>query len=113
MDHGAQGVVQLLQRWPDTQALVCVSDHPAFGAMSECQRRGIEVPGRLAITGFGGFEVGANSHPRLSTVAVDCFRIGREAGELLLRAIAAARDGQRLAPETVLIPYRVELRGST
>jgi LacI family transcriptional regulator, gluconate utilization system Gnt-I transcriptional repressor len=113
MDHGAQGVVQLLARWPDTQALVCVSDHPAFGAMAECQRRGIAVPTQLAIAGFGGFEVGASCHPRLSTVAVDCVGIGRAAGELLLRAIAAAREGQRLTPQTVLIPFRVELRGST
>jgi LacI family gluconate utilization system Gnt-I transcriptional repressor len=113
MDHGAQGVVQLLARWPDTQALVCVSDHPAFGAMAECQRRGIAVPGTLAIAGFGGFEVGASCHPRLSTVAVDCIGIGRAAGELLLRAIVGARDGDPLPPETVLIPFRVELRGST
>lgn len=113
MEHGAQGLVQVLERWPDTQALVCVSDHPAFGALSECQRRGIAVPATLAIAGFGGFEVGASCHPRLSTVAVDCTGIGRVAGELLLRAIGAARDGERLAPETVLMPYRVELRAST
>jgi LacI family transcriptional regulator, gluconate utilization system Gnt-I transcriptional repressor len=113
MDHGAQGVVQLLARWPDTDALVCVSDHPAFGAMAECQRRGIAVPATLAIAGFGGFEVGASCHPRLTTVVVDCVGIGRAAGELLLRAIAAEREGERLAPETVLIPYRVETRGST
>jgi LacI family gluconate utilization system Gnt-I transcriptional repressor len=113
MDHGAQGVVQLLARWPDTQALVCVSDHPAFGAMAECQRRGIAVPGKLAIAGFGGFEVGASCHPRLSTVAVDCIGIGRSTGELLLRAITARRNGDALPPETVLIPFRVELRGST
>jgi LacI family gluconate utilization system Gnt-I transcriptional repressor len=113
MEHGARGVVRLLQRWPDTQALVCVSDHPAFGALAECQRRGIAVPGQLAIAGFGGFEVGASCHPRLTTVAVDCTGIGRAAGELLLRAIAAARSGQRLSPETILIPYRIEARGST
>lgn len=113
MEHGAQGVVQLMQRWPDTEALVCVSDHPAFGALAECQRRGWRVPQQLAIAGFGGFEVGAACHPQLSTVAVDCFGIGRSAGELLLRAIEAARAGRRLPPETILIPYRIELRGST
>jgi LacI family gluconate utilization system Gnt-I transcriptional repressor len=113
MEHGAQGVAQLMQRWPDTDALVCVSDHPAFGALAECQRRGWRVPGKLAIAGFGGFEVGAACHPQLTTVAVDCTGIGRAAGELLLRAIEAARDGKRLAPETILMPYRVEMRGST
>ncbi len=112
MDHGAQGVVQMLNRWPDTQALVCVSDHPAFGALSECLRRGIAVPQRLAIAGFGGFEVAASCHPRLSTVAVDCHAIGRQAGELLLRAITAFREGGRLPAESVLVPYRIELRES-
>ncbi len=113
MEHGAQGVALLMQRWPDTEALVCVSDHPAFGALAECQRRGWKVPGRLAIAGFGGFEVSSSCHPQLSTVVVDCVAIGRTSGELLLRAIEAARGGRRLAPETILIPYRVEMRGST
>lgn len=113
MEHGAQGLALLMQRWPDTDALVCVSDHPAFGALAECQRRGWRVPGKLAIAGFGGFEVGAACHPRLTTVAVDCTGIGRTAGELLLRAIEAAREGRRLAPEMILMPYRVEMRGST
>jgi LacI family gluconate utilization system Gnt-I transcriptional repressor len=113
MEHGAQGVAQLMLRWPDTDALICVSDHPAFGALAECQRRGWKVPERLAIAGFGGFEVAAASHPQITTVAVDCFGIGRMAGELLLRAIDAARSGRRLAPETILIPYRIESRSST
>ena len=113
MAHGAQGVAQLLLRWPDVQAVVCVSDHAAFGALMECQRRGWAVPERLAIAGFGGFEVGHAAHPQLSTVAVDCVGIGQAAGRLLLRAIEAARRGHRLAPETVMIPYRVERRGST
>jgi LacI family transcriptional regulator, gluconate utilization system Gnt-I transcriptional repressor len=113
MAHGAQGVVQLMQRWPDTDAVVCVSDHAAFGALMECQRQGWAVPQRLAIAGFGGFEVATACHPRLTTVAVDCVGIGRTAGELLLRAIAAKRSGAALAPESIQMPFRIEAREST
>lgn len=113
MAHGAQAVAQVMRQWPDVDALVCVSDHAAFGALAECQRRGWAVPRRLAIAGFGGFEVGAACTPRLATVVVDCFGIGRAAGELMLRAIEAQRAGARLPPETVLVPYRVDLREST
>lgn len=112
MAHGAQAVVQVLQKWPDTDALVCVSDHAAFGALMECQRRGWAVPQRLAIAGFGNFEVSAASHPRLTTVGVDCAAIGRETGELLKRAIEAAHGGKRLGAESVLIPFRLEPRES-
>lgn len=113
MADGAQGVAQLRLRWPDVEAVVCVSDHPAFGALAECQRRGWAVPQQLAIAGFGGFEVGTACHPQLTTVAVDCHGIGRAAGELMLRALDATRAGTPLAPQTVVIPYRIELRGST
>lgn len=113
MTHGAFGVVQLLQQWPDTDAVVCVSDHAAFGALMECQRRGWAVPEQLAIAGFGGFEVGAACHPQITTVAVDCAGIGRAAGELLLRAIESGRQGQRLPQQVLKVPYRLDMRSST
>jgi LacI family transcriptional regulator, gluconate utilization system Gnt-I transcriptional repressor len=55
MANGAQGMAQLMLRWPDVEAVVCVSDHAAFGALMECHRRGWAVPDRVAIAGFGGF----------------------------------------------------------
>ena len=113
MAQGAQAVQQLLQQWPGVDAVVCVSDLSAFGALTACQRMGWAVPGRIAIAGFGDFEVAKNCHPRLTTVAVDCQAIGQAAGALLLRAIAAARSGQRLAPEVVSIPFHIEQREST
>lgn len=113
MEAGAQGVVQILHRWPQLQALVCVSDHVAFGALAECQRRGWPVPERLAIAGFGGFEISRACHPQISTVTVDSTGIGRTAGELLIRAIEAARSDRRFDREVVVMPYRVEMRGST
>ena len=113
MAQGSEAMAQLVRQWPDVDAVVCVSDLSAFGALVECQRRGWQVPQRVAIAGFGDFEVAKNCHPRLSTVALDCEGIGRAAGELLLRAIEAARQGERLPPETVLIPFRIEPREST
>ena len=113
MAQGAEAIVQLVKQWPEVDAAVCVSDLSAFGALMECQRRSWNVPGRIAIAGFGDFEVARNCHPRITTVAVDCVGIGRAAGELLLRAIEAARDGGRLPPETVLIPFHVEQRESS
>ncbi len=113
MEQGGQALLQLVRQWPEVDAVVCVSDLSAFGALAECQRQGWAVPGRIAIAGFGDFEVARTCHPRLTTVAVDCVGIGRAAGELLLRAIDAARNGQRLPAETVLIPFRIVQRESS
>lgn len=113
MSQGADAIALLVQQWPDVDAVVCVSDLSAFGALMECQRRGWKVPRRIAIAGFGDFEVSRSCHPRLTTVAIDCTSIGHAAGELLLRAIDASRQGERLPPETVLIPFRIEPRESS
>ena len=113
MAQGAQAIAQLVQQWPDVDAAVCVSDLSAFGALSECQRRGWSVPQRIAIAGFGDFEVGRNCCPRITTVSVDSEAIGRAAGELLRRAIDAHHAGHPMPPETVLMPFKIVPREST
>ena len=107
MDQGSEAVVDLLGRHPGVDAVLCVSDLSAFGALAECQRRGWAVPGRLAIAGFGDFELSRSCHPRLTTVSVDATGIGMAVGDLLLRAVASRRDKATLPPETVHTPFAV------
>lgn len=64
-------------------ALVCVSDPVAFGVLNECKRLGFDVPGDIAVTGFGNFEVSEVSSPRITTVGVHADAIGRKVAELL------------------------------
>lgn len=92
MEQGGQAVVSMLARWPDTQVVICVSDLSAFGALMECQRRGLKVPQDVAIAGFGNFEVSACSHPRITTVDVECYEIGRRAAARLKAAIEGEQD---------------------
>ena len=113
MEQGAEAIVHLMSQWPDVDAAVCVSDLSAFGALMECHRRGWSVPGRVAIAGFGDFEVARCSFPRITTISVDAFEIGRAAGDLMLRAIEASRGGRRIPPELMLMPFKVIQREST
>lgn len=113
MEQGSDAVVQLLRRNPEVDAVVCVSDLSAFGALAECQRRGWPVPGRLAIAGFGDFELSRCCHPRLTTISVDASGIGEAVGDLLRRAIAAVHDRTALAPDTVRMPFAILERETT
>jgi LacI family gluconate utilization system Gnt-I transcriptional repressor len=112
MTHGCAAIVEVLSRWPDTDAVACLSDLAAFGALMECRRRGWDVPGRVALAGFGDFELSRTAAPRISTVFVDAFAIGRAAGEIMLQAIEAARSGGILTPQIVAQPFRVLERES-
>ena len=113
MKQGGEAIVRLLEQWPDVEAAICVSDLSAFGALMECHRRGWKVPKRIAIAGFGDFEIAATCFPAITTVGVNCADIGFKAGKLLLQAIEGERLDRPVPQETILIDYKVIPREST
>jgi LacI family gluconate utilization system Gnt-I transcriptional repressor len=113
MQHGAEGLARLIARWPDIDGLACASDLIAFGAIGECQRRGIAVPHTIAIGGFGDFEIARCCHPRITTVAVGAGLIGARAGALLCDAIEALRHDRPNAATIDEMPMSLIVRGST
>lgn len=90
MDTGVALLDLALERYPDSDALMFSSDVFAAGALQACVRRGIDVPGRLAVAGFGDFELARHLVPALTTVAVPSARIGELGAELLLARMRGA-----------------------
>ena len=113
IDQGAPAVVRLIEEWPEVEAVICVSDLSAFGVVMECHRRGWAVPGRLAVAGFGDFELSRFTWPSMTTVSVGCVEIGRQAGDLMRRAIEGMRSGAPLAPERIVTHHSIIERDST
>lgn len=83
-EAGAIGLGRLLDEWPDTSAVICVSDPVALGAFCEAGRRGLKVPEGLAVTGFGDQDFAGERGIGLTTVRVPGPLIGRQAARLLL-----------------------------
>lgn len=94
--EGRRALAALAGRHPDLDAIWCGSDMLALGALIEARSRGIAVPGRLRILGFGDLEFAADTDPPLSTVRVDGGAIGRQAARFLLERIAGAPEGPRI-----------------
>lgn len=110
MSAAAKALNDLLDRHPDTQAVMCVSDPAAFGAMMECQRRGISVPGDLAIAGFGADEISINCSPTITTVEVGTHDIGIKAGEIIKAALL--NDAEQDTRQTVETKCKLLVRES-
>ena len=87
---GAAALPAILRRWPDADAVFCANDNLAAGLIAECHRRGVAVPGRLAVAGFGDFDIAAATYPSLTTVRVPSYAIGRQAACLVLDRLAGA-----------------------
>ena len=92
---GASQLPEFLLAWPELDALVCVSDELACGALYECQRRRIKVPDDLAVVGFGDSDVSRVCQPPLTTMAVPHHKIGIEAGRALLERLTEGNWSDR------------------
>ncbi|MDT8329157.1 MAG: LacI family DNA-binding transcriptional regulator [Roseovarius sp.] len=85
--------------------VACSSDVLAHGVMIEAQARGLNVPGQVAVIGFGDQEFARATHPALSTVKVDLDRLGREGAA----ALTARLTGQTPAPSEHVIDLGFEI----
>ncbi|WP_305983834.1 LacI family DNA-binding transcriptional regulator [Roseibium sp. MMSF_3544] len=112
IDNGSEAVTQLLSDFPDTDCVFCVSDVAAFGVQSRLISEGYNVPGDIAVAGFGNFEVSRYAVPKLSTVVVDPIRIGCETGKLLKQLFLSGASNSD-QPQHIHVPSEVEFRQST
>jgi LacI family gluconate utilization system Gnt-I transcriptional repressor len=92
LEVGREGLCRLLQSDLPPEVVICSSDTVAQGVLAEAASRGINVPGGLAVMGFGDLSSAAHVYPALSTVRVDGARIGKEVAEALLARFQAAPD---------------------
>lgn len=110
MREGASAMQSLLDAAPDTEAVVAVSDLVAFGALTECQRLGIDVPGQIALAGFGNYEISSICVPALTTIDPYPLEIGSSAARAVVRAISS----ESVTPPSVsIIAPEILLRQSS
>jgi len=87
-------------------AVFAFDDLMALGALEELRRRGLRVPGDVAIVGFDDIDLAAFVDPPLTTVAQPKVEMGRLAATRLLDMVegksSAARRIVTLAPQLVV-----------
>ncbi len=91
--------------WVD--AIVAANDLMAIGAFEALKLRNIMVPGEIALTGFDDVREARALGVPLTTVRQPSYEMGKQAVDLLLRAI----DGEKL-PESTIIPTQFVVRWS-
>ncbi|HEU5326216.1 MAG TPA: LacI family DNA-binding transcriptional regulator [Candidatus Limnocylindria bacterium] len=104
---GMTGVDALLEAAPDVTAVCCANDLLAIGALARLAERGIDVPGRLSVSGVDDVSIAAMTSPALTTVRIPL----RELGQRAFAVAVAQMSGT--APPPVVLPTEVVLRAST
>jgi LacI family gluconate utilization system Gnt-I transcriptional repressor len=99
IDAGARAMAELVTRRPDVRAVFCSADALAVGALFECQRRGMAIPGDIAIAGFDDMAIAGQVVPALTTLRVPRHAIGQRAGEMILARLAGRAVRRRIVDE--------------
>ena len=84
---GRAAVAELITGGAEFDALVCVGDLVAAGAVVELRQRGIPVPDQVAVCGFEDTDIAQAVDPPLTSVHLRPFEIGQIAARLLLDSI--------------------------
>lgn len=111
MREGAASMKKMLAAWPDTEAVMGVSDLSAFGAMTECQRQGLKVPDDMAIGGFGAYDLSEQALPSISTIDVSANEIGKIAANVIVEMLNG--DAKTSVEKIYAIEPKLLVRDST
>jgi LacI family transcriptional regulator len=110
---GEQAFIQLLESFPDMDAVFVANDQMALGVLREAHGRDIRVPDQLAVIGFDDIPESAYFYPSLTTISQDLQLLGEQAVQNIVEMIQARQGGQSVSARSSLIPPRLVVRESS
>jgi LacI family transcriptional regulator len=93
---------------PYPDAVICVNDPIAIGVLDTLRRAGIEVPGRVAVTGVDDTAYSTIAEPSLTTIHQPVKQMGDE----VVRMIVTRRAAPDLAPRRMVLTPHLVVRDS-
>lgn len=88
-EQGRLAMHELMDKHPETSAVICGNDILALGALCAARELGLSVPGDVSITGFDDIEIIAVISPALTTMNSPSRRMGVKTAEYLIQQIQA------------------------
>lgn len=84
---GRDLMADLIQRQPDIDAVFCLNDDLAIGALFECQAQQVSVPRQMGLVGFHDLDMMAASYPPITSVRTYRYDIGLKAIDYILKRL--------------------------
>ena len=108
VDSAETACEELLARPDRPTAILAANDMLAAGAMKAARRLGLRVPEDLAVTGVDDSNICGLLEPELTSVHIDCRRMG----ELAAARLQSLLEGETDVPQVTVVPTQLRVRGS-
>jgi DNA-binding LacI/PurR family transcriptional regulator len=105
-DGGREAARRLLENGPAPDAIFCVNDLMAFGALDYLRGAGLRIPDDVSVIGFDDVPIAAWAAYRLTTLRQDPERIAEEVVSILDRRLADPDS----PPMSVYFPVELVVR---
>lgn len=102
--HAAKNILKAAQL---PSALFVANDVMALGAIDAILEAGLDVPDDIAIVGYDNRDFASIVHPKITTVSIPAYEMGRLAAEFLLKQI---HDGRRQEMEEIKVKGQLFIR---
>lgn len=110
-EYGYEATRELLER-ERPRALICLNDRISLGAYQALDDFGLKVPSDVSVVSFDDHPIATWIRPRLTTVALPHYELGRAAVDVLFAEIDRHRAGAGPAGAVHRVPMPVRQRDS-
>ena len=110
---GEAAFEQLLQTYPEMDAIFVANDQMALAVLQLAHQRGIHIPTSLAVVGFDNFAESAYFWPALTTINHNHNELGCRAVQELVKQIEAVHRDELIVSQTVSLSTELFIREST
>ena len=110
---GEQAFIQLLEVFPNLDAVFVANDQMALGVLREAHRKGIRIPEQLAVIGFDNLPESAYFYPSLTTISQDLQMLGEQSVQYVVEMIQARQGNQSVIAQSRFIQPTLIVREST
>jgi LacI family transcriptional regulator len=110
-EYGYDATRELLER-VRPRALICLNDRLALGAYQALDDAGLKVPDDASVVSFDDHPIATWIRPKLTTIALPHYELGRKAVDVLFAEIDRRRDGTDGESQVHRVPMPVRVRDS-
>jgi len=110
---GEIAFIQLLEKYPEMDAIFVANDQMALSVLQQAHLRGISIPNDLSVIGFDNIGEAEYFYPALTTIEQDFQLLGETAVSVLVEMIDAQQKNITVQSKIEFIEPKLILRKST